>query len=327
LLELGNYPWIEQENVRGVCVVAVASWLWPLLYQFAQEFSWNRGDSPWHLFDVGFLGDIRVVAGQSTHVTLCPIQDSRVPQGFVGLLYTYPDVGDGEQHRLAAWKGQIGPKGFWTATYTERWLVEQCFPRVVAHVRRPGSSFRFLRFLPCLFGESRQPDWQTMRCAERTALADLNEAMQLQPYLQDLQQWFNTCPVRYLSQKLMFPYYQALVEIMHQLTVTIAAGDRYAWRYVDGAFSDTKEHVREGMDWGQESPVTYEQILQMLDAHVKRVAIAPFEASWQADFLSCAFLWIIRHGQGSCSPNLIQRVAQAIAPLWEQIRFGIAHYR
>jgi len=337
LLEVWNYPPVKANGAHGVYVLAIAAWLWPLMLQFARDHLWNRANSRWRILDVGRNHIVIGGAPSSIHATIRPVFDSpSVPIGYIGLTYEYPDrhLMEYELAQEASWQDHLGPTGFWTASYTEAWLIEQFIPKALSQACQPANErpsptlIKRLSFLQRSPRNHRNGEYQPRgqllfqrtNLREYAPLASIVDVMQLVPYLEDLQQWFHSYPVYYLPTDLIRPYYQALTDVAKHMEVTIEEDDYYLWNYVEGAFSKIDEEVvRREMEHG--ALPRYEQVLRALDLHVHRVITRPLEAHFQADCLSCAFLWLLRRGRSTCPSDRVRNALQAITPLWEFARF------
>ena len=221
-------------HLHGFNILTVEPWLWKLMQQFAREFDYDAGTSPWHIFDRENFG-LRVhLGGQEVeHVLIYPCYAGNpvyLPQKTIELLYCIEadrylaSVESGDQ---LPWKQMVGPHGIWTAQYTEDWLVNQLIPQVLSHYPlRSGLLWHSKR--------TRQPSyWTADSLSERDVpLAQISIPPQLAPYLHQIQGWFYIYGDCQVAASLLRPYYTALTDVVRHID-PLQLGSQY-FGYIHG---------------------------------------------------------------------------------------------
>lgn len=143
------------DGPRNVRLLTIKRPLWAAILEFAREHDYEKGDSPWHIFDAGGHGHIKIV--------------QRTPNGriipFEAYIYPASDESDADgpmtepeddvclcwdasQSRL--YDGAPGSSSIgWTAETTHHWLAEKLIPEVIGRFPREKPSLldRFRQFV------------------------------------------------------------------------------------------------------------------------------------------------------------------------------------
>jgi len=344
MLQTWNYLPISMpgSHLHGLNILTVEPWLWKLMRQFAREFDFLAGTSPWHIFDIENFG-LRVHHGQEVENALIyPCYGGKpvyFPQETIELLYCIEEdrylasVESGDQ---LSWKQMVGPNGIWTAQYTEDWLVNHLIPQVLArYPLRSGLLWHPKR--------TRQPPYWTVRSvSERDiSLAQVSIPTQLAPYLHQIQGWFHIYEDCQVAASFLRPYYTALTDVVRHIDPS-QLGSQY-FGYIHGRIfgaarranraqfqvAEEKEHLASseaGDDRYQEdeevSPTQMiNEIIEGLDAHVRRIHLVEHESPEVADYLSSALIALLEHGTIHCGQEHLNAAREAILPLLDLSRF------
>jgi len=330
-------------HLHGFNVLTVEPWLWKLMQQFAREFDYDAGTSPWHIFDRENFG-LRVhLGGQEVeHVLIYPCYARNpvyLPQESIELLYCIEEdwhVTSVESGDQLSWKQMVGPHGIWTAQYTEDWLVNQLIPQVLAHY----PSQRGLLWHP---KRTRQPAYSTVhsQSEEQVPLAQVNIPIHLAPYLRQIQGWFFIYGDCQAAASLLRPYYTTLTDVVRHID-PLQLGSQY-FGYIRGRVfgavrraNGTQVQVTEG----NEHPASEEaeavrhqeseegspaqmmnEIIEGLDAHVRRIHQVEHESPETVASLSSALIALLEHGTIHCGQEHLNAAREAILSLLDLSRF------
>lgn len=234
------------------------------------------------------------------------------------------------------WKQMVGPHGIWTAQYTEDWLVNQLIPQVLSHYPlRSGLLWHSKR--------TRQPSyWTVDSLSERDVpLAQISIPPQLAPYLHQIQGWFYIYGDCQVAASLLRPYYTALTDVVRHID-PLQLGSQY-FGYIHGRVfgaarranraqfqaASENEHPASkeaGDDRHQEdeevSPTQMmNEIIEGLDAHVRRIHQVEYESPETADYPSRALIALVEHGTIHCGQEHLNAAREAILPLLDLSRF------
>src|SRR6266568_1536781 len=322
-------------SLHGFEILTVEPWLWELMLQFAREFDLFEGTSPWHIFDRG-NNRLRVLYNKKVeNVLLYPSYGpSYLPKRTVDLLYCVEEdqlLAAEEEWLKLSWKQVVGPKGRWTARYTERWLVNKFIPQVLTHYPTQQPK------------QTRQPPYRTVHfLSERhVSLARTSIPKHLAHYVDLIQGTFHIYGDCQIPASLLRPYYAALTDLVRHINPLRLAPQYigYIYGYVSGAtrlanreqFSATEEapslaseESGDALDQkGEEvSPIQeVKEIIDGLSEHFRRIHLVEHESPRVADYLSCAFGALLEHGTIHCGQEHLNAAKEAIRPLLDLSRF------
>lgn len=311
-LETWDFEFTDFLGVRGVNLFSVDAKLWRLMHNFANEFNYVQGKSEWHLFQQEDIS-IRVSRGIRDHAFILPKPVnylSILPNGIINIVYEINDVHlqSLEKGEMNTWQQDIGPRGTWTAKYTQQWLLNQFIPKVIDYysAKYPLSEEELLNNI--LNTEN-----------NRISITKINEIQELIPYLQDIQSWLNIY-IENGSTTLLRVYYRAFTNLVRNTDSSIEGMD-YIIRNLSLMETDnTKDRVKSNFQkW------SFKDVIYYLDAQVGRINNYQHENSFKAVLITRIFIWIIEHGKISCSQAQLNAAKQALLPLWEQSRFEMRH--
>jgi hypothetical protein len=311
LLETWNYEPDQYLDIRGFRLCSVKQWLWELMKRFAEEFDCTHGKSEWHLFEPGNSA-IRIGPSGVDRPCIWPKVDINVgldllPNGYIDLLY---DIGIPVRLREERWQHDVGPRGLWTARYTNDWILKRWIPEIR---RRYPKEFELHRL-------DKEPviDYQL----KRDSLQRVEDLEQLGPYLRDVQSWLMGYHLN-MDAKPFRSYYAAFTEIVKRTepatldleysATKLSAADSFVYS-VDRAMREKiMRHYEQG--W------TYDEVIECLDGHVSRITDSAYENSHIADDISRVFISVVERGTVNYLQTHLNAAKQALLPLWEQSRF------
>ncbi len=344
MLQTWNYLPVSlpEFQLHGFHILTVEPWLWKLMRRFAREFDFLAGTSPWHIFDRENFG-LRVHHGQEVeNVLIYPSYGGKpvyLPKETIDLLYCIEEdqyLASMESVDQLSWKQMVGPNGSWTAQYTERWLVNQFIPQVLAHYPLRSCLLRHPK-------RTRQPPyWTVHSLSERDVpLAQVSIPTQLAPYLHQIQGWFHIYGDCRIAASLLRPYYTALTDVVRHIDPS-QLGSQY-FGYIHGyvfeaarranrtqfQVAEEKEHPASeeaGDDHHHEDKEVspdqmMNEIIEGLDEHVRRIHLVDHESSRVADFVSSALIALLEHGTIHCGQEHLNAAREAILPLLDLSRF------
>ena len=339
-LETWDYRPVSIEDERGFELLSVEQWLWDLMKQFSREFDYDNGNSDWHIFDSHHSWAIRVARrGCHDHVIIWPkFGGSFFPSREVDLLYVdsitylqlYRDKSDDSIFE------NVGPNGVWTAKYTREWIERQFIPKVLSYyatsrlipksMKLNGIKRATLKAFPT---SKLSQKWlnaimreaiQDYRSEEQTPLTYINEPKQFFHYLHQIQSWFHTYNfygTSNISALLLRPYYAAFSELARDADPTLID-----MHYVGGNLEGVKFRTEQNEDINNQSDLsTYDGMMKFLGKQVTRIYEADYENNQIADYLTCAFIGIIKVGIRQVEQNKLNKAKNALNPLLEQYRF------
>jgi hypothetical protein len=316
-------------------ILTVEPWLWSLMLQFAQEFDIFEGTSRWHIFDAG-TNRLRVLHDKKVeNVLLYPSYGpSNLPKSTVDLLYCMQEdqlLTLEEEWSKLSWRQVVGPKGRWTARYTERWLVNKFIPQVLTHYAKQQPE-----------DTGQLPYWTLHSLSKRRVPpAGASAPKHLAPYLHIIQGTFHIYGDCQIPASLLRHYYSALTALVQYLDPSkLAPG--YS-RYIHGNVSNatwlvnseqfpvpeeeeafaSEESGDTPLDEEEEiSPVlVVKEIIDNLSEHVRRIHLVEHESPQVADYLSRAFIALLEHGAIHCGQEHLNAAREAILPLLDLSRF------
>lgn len=218
-------------QLHGFELLSIKPWLWECMLQFAREFDIFEGDSSWHIFDRGNRR-LRVLSNREVeNVLIRPFYgDPAFPRQDVELIYCIEEDGYlavEEEWSAIPWQQAVGPKGRWTAQYTEQWLTNTFIPHVLAHypTQQPENA-------------DERPYWSWGTALEKQKiLTQISLAKDLAPYLDQIQRTFHVYENCQLPALLLRPYYAALLELVQQIDPSQLAVryTQFIQGYVSGA--------------------------------------------------------------------------------------------
>lgn len=332
-------------QMQGFHLLTVEPWLWRLILRFTSKFDFLAGNSSWHIFDTrndhfSVLHHRQEIEKEyNEHVLIYPYYgSSEFPQRTVDLLYCvedwYLDALEREDH--LSWEQMIGPRGRWTAPYTEDWLVNKLIPQVLAHYPFQSN--------PLLHPKSirRLSYWTLHSLSERNIpLAQISKPIYLAPYLHQIQGWFHIYGAYQIAASLLQPYYTTLTDVVRHIDPSSLGSQyfQYIHGYVIGALQQAREvpsfivEVEEhstspkGADdlFQEEEDISATQMIREiiggLDKHVRRIHSVDHEPARVADFVSCALIALLEHGTIQCGQEHLNAAREAIIPLLDLSRF------
>ncbi len=326
---------LPEFQLHGFKILSVQPWLWDLMLRFACEFDFLEGTSPWHIFDAG-RARLRVIHNREIeNVLIYPSYGpSYLPKRTVDLLYCVEEdryLAAEERESALSWKQAVGPKGRWTARYTERWLINQFIPQVLAHYPTQKPS------------DAHQPPYRIVHSSSerRVSLARVSVPKHIAPYLDLIQGTFHIYGDCQIAASLLRPYYAALTELVRHIDPSKLASQyiSYIHGYVSGAThlanceqfqapeeEDLLTSEESGDDLDQEveevSPIEeVHEIIDSLSEHVRRIHLVEHESSQVADYLSCAFIALLEDGTIHCGQEHLNAAKDAVLPLLDLSRF------
>ena len=326
---------IPESQLHRFNILTVEPWLWNLMLQFAQEFDIFEGTSPWHIFDRG-NDRLRVLYNRDVeHVLIYPSYGpSYLPKREVDLLYCVKEdqlLAIEEKWSGPSWRQVVGPRGRWTARYTECWLVKKFIPHVLTYYAKQQPE-----------GARQPPYWSFRFLSERrVSLARASTSKHLAPYLHLIQGTLHIYGDCQIPASLLRPYYAALTDLVRHIDPSKLAPRYigYIHGYVSGAthlanceqFQAPEEEdfltsEEPGDDLDQEveevSPIReVNGIIDSLSEHVRRIHLVEHESSQVADYLSCAFIALLEDGTIHCGQEHLNAAKDAVLPLLDFSRF------
>lgn len=309
-LETWNFEFIEVSGVRGFYLFSVEQSLWDLMRQFADEFDYAQGKSEWHIFHQENIS-IRVSRGIRDHVFILPKYGGQFPlfpNNQINLIYELNDVHLQylERGEITYWEQDIGPRGTWTAKYTKQWLLEKYIPKVINYYSQHS--------------QLSQAEWLskiTINQYERGSIKDINDIIDLVPYLRDIQSWLHIYAGN-IAALLLRPYYKAFTDLVRNTDSAISGMDYIMGNLRGVEWRNSPEKIN-SLGW------SFKDALNCLDAQVMRINNCEYENSLQADLITRTFIWMIEHGKISFSQSQINAAKQALLPLWKLSRFEMRH--
>jgi len=321
-------------SLHGFEILTVEPWLWELMLQFTREFDIFEETSPWHIFDRG-NNRLRVLYNkQVENVLLYPSYGPPyLPKRTVDLLYCVKEdqlLTAEEEWLKLSWKQVVGPKGRWTARYTERWLVNKFIPQVLTYYAKQQPN------------DAGQPPYGTLHSLSerRVPLARTSTPKHLAPYLHLIQGTFHIYGDCQIPASLLRPYYAALTDLVRHID-PLRLAPRYIG-YIHGYVSAAmhlvnskqaqvteeeeplaSEESGETLDQEEEiSPVQeVKEIIDSLSEHVRRIHLVEHESPQVADYLSCAFIALLEDGTIPCGQEHLNAAKEAIRPLLDLSHF------
>jgi hypothetical protein len=205
-----------------------------------------------------------------------------------------------------------GPRGFWTATYTYTWIVQQFIPKVLTYYLESStqcqkSKKRVLENLSPkvqdMLSQGTQLKTEQINTFRREAvdnwgddryvpLPDITEPKQLDYYVGRIQSWFYSYGARNIPASILRPYYAAFANLA---------------RYVDSS-TIKLDYIQVKLHSVQRS-------------QGQRGDFEDFEDCENADLLSRVFSAIVGDGVFRLLQSQLNTIKQVLRPLWDQCRF------
>ncbi|BAY37712.1 hypothetical protein NIES2111_20520 [Nostoc sp. NIES-2111] len=312
VLETWDFEFIQFLDVRGINLFSVDAKLWQLMYNFANEFNYAQGKSEWHLFQQEDIS-IRISRGIRDHAFILPKPVnylSILPNGTINVIYEINDVHlqSLDKGELSTWQQNIGPRGTWTAKYTQQWLLNQFIPKVVDYYSHQYS-----------LSEEELLNNIVVNSNERSPIIEIHDIKELIIYLTDIQSWLEDYTKNILS-TLLRAYYRAFTNLVRNTDSSIEGMDYIIRNLSLIEANNTKDGIKSNFQkWN------FKDVIYYLDAQVGRINNYQYESSFNAVLITRIFIWIIQHGKISFSQAQLNAAKQALLPLWEQSRFEIRH--
>jgi len=311
-LETWDFEFTQFLDVRGVNLFSVDAKLWGLMHNFANEFNYVQGKSEWHLFQQEDIS-IRVSRGIRDHAFILPKPVnylSILPNGTINIVYEINDVHlqSLEKGELKTWQQDIGPRGTWTAKYTQQWLLKEFIPKVIDYYAQKYS-----------LSEEELLNNIVINSNKRTPIIEINDIKELIVYLEDIQSWLHGCRENILSTSLQV-YYRAFTNLVRNTDSSIEGIDYIIRNLSLIEFDNTKDSIKSDFE-----KCNFKDVIDYLDAQVGRINNYQYEGSFNAVLITRVFIWIIKHGKISFSQPQLNAAKQALQPLWEQSRFEMRH--
>jgi hypothetical protein len=332
-------------QMHGFHILTVQRWLWDLMLRFAGEFDFLEGTSSWHIFERG-LNHFRVLLkrdgkGYDENVLLYPSYGhSNLPSDTVDVLYCIEEdryLTATEDADQLSWKQVVGPQGIWTAAYTERWLIHQFIPQVLAR-------YRLRRFLVRHLKHKKDVSYMRTHVLEdwEISCTQIHHPSQLAPAMHRIQGWFHSYEECQIAASLLRPFYSALTNVVRHIDPSHLAPQYFP--YVGGyIFGATRKASGEHLQEREEDPIILEAkddpsqteeedpaqmmnaMIEALDEHVHRIHQENHEYSRVVDHLSCAFIALVEHGKIHCGQEHLNAAKDAILPLLDLSRFEMRY--
>ncbi|MBD2499674.1 hypothetical protein [Anabaena azotica] len=311
-LETWDFEFTQFLGVRGVNLFSVDAKLWRLMHNFANEFNYVQGKSEWHLFQQEDIS-IRISRGIRDHAFVIPKPVnylSILPNGTINIVYEINDVHlqSLEKGELQTWQQDIGPRGTWTAKYTQQWLLKQFIPKVIDYYSQKYT-----------LSEEELLNNIVVKSNQRTPIIEIHDIKELIVYLQEIQSWLHGCKENILSTSLQ-SYYRALTNLVRNTDSSIEGMDYIIRNLSLIEVDNTKDNIKSDFQtWG------FKDVIDYLDAQAGRINNYQYESSLNAVLITRVFIWIIEYGKISFSQPQLNAAKQALLPLWEQCRFEMRH--
>jgi hypothetical protein len=327
-----SYP---RFDLHAFNLLTVAPWLWNLIQRFVFKYDDLKGSTPWHLFDP-HRSHFRVVSGRKVeHAQIYAYYGTaHAPKESVDLLYAIdadfllPAMQDLTGQ---AWDTAIGPKGLWTATYTERWLTHTLIPEVMRH---------YAKMLPKQ--ANKQVYWTYSDADDKPPpLEQVSDPKDFADYLHRIQGWLHIYRDCRVAAKLLRPYYAALTNVVRHIDPATIASQYFG--YIEGNLagalrlaqweehkeqaeeeSDPAEGLEENSDEeeAEQTPSQkVEHIISLMETHVRRIEQADSENQRVADYVSRGLIALLEDGTIHCSQAEMNAAREVLRPLLELSRF------
>ncbi|HEY9800912.1 MAG TPA: hypothetical protein V6D25_11180, partial [Leptolyngbyaceae cyanobacterium] len=268
-LETWDFEFTQFLGVRGVNLFSVDAKLWRLMHNFANEFNYVQGKSEWHLFQQEDIS-IRISRGIRDHAFIIPKPVnylSILPNGTINIVYeiNHVHLQSLEKGELKTWQQDIGPRGTWTAKYTQQWLLNQFIPKVIDYYSQkyPLSEEELLNNI-------------VINSNERTPIIEIHDIKELIIYLQEIQSWLHGCKDNILSTSLQ-SYYRALTNLVRNTDSSIEGMDYIIRNLSLIEVDNTKDNIKSDFQtWG------FKDVIYYLDAQAGRINNYQYESSLNA---------------------------------------------
>jgi hypothetical protein len=294
------------EPVIGFHLITVTRTLWELMKRFSMEFDHRDGDTEWHIFE-HTSPLIQFSSRDSQHAMLWPTDQSIfLPTGYVEVLYERPYLHkDFFTGRKEEWESKMGKRGFWTAKYTQRWLINDFIPKV--HL--------FYDYHPS------ELDFFYRDIHEQVPLIDdISEPKLFLPYLSDIQHWLSLYTADNISTKLLIPYFQAFNHLSQRVSAITAKDLHFLMKN-----REVIEYDSELMTDQEKQQKAFKKVLNLLDHQTKRITQVEYEDHWNIELMTQIFIIMLQGDIQGVQQEEINAAKKAIYPLWEQARFQIRY--
>lgn len=281
------------------------------MLKFVREFSYNDGNSDWHIFEkVGYIKVCRACS-KSNYAEQTNIWPSLSPN--IDSDYSIDIIYFLENHKLElfdnyydSWQKNIGHRGFWTATYTKKWLLEKLIPKVLDYYFHNQDKTQFKDSILDDAEEKRIP------------IKKIYEASQLEPYICDIQQW-TIKRWEAIDALLLYPYYQTCTNLVRDSEVSETHYVTQKLRAIEYKLFSKNEQLK----LTNEGNWSYERVVNFLDQQVERISNLEFENSSYVDLMSRTFSCLLESEDDlHYSQAQLNAAKKALIPLWELSRFS-----
>ncbi|NEQ75043.1 MAG: type I restriction enzyme HsdR N-terminal domain-containing protein [Okeania sp. SIO2C9] len=314
ILEASEFEPVNLEYFQGFKLFSVTKELWKLMLKFVREFSYDDGNSNWHIFEkVRYIKVCRPCSRsnypEQTNVwpSLNPNIDSYYSIDIIYFLSSY-ELEFFDKY-YDSWQKNVGHRGFWTATYTKKWLLEKFIPKVL--------DYYFHNRDQTEFEDSILDDAEE----KLIPIKKIYEASQLKPYICYIQQW-TIRRSKAIDASLLYSYYQTCTNLVRDSEVSET-------HYITGKLRAIKYKLsskNERLKFANEGNWSYERVVNFLDQQVERISNLEFENSSYVDLMSRTFSCLLESEDDlHYSQAQLNAAKNALIPLWELSRFEEHH--
>ncbi|MGB3512214.1 MAG: hypothetical protein WBA93_23850, partial [Microcoleaceae cyanobacterium] len=269
----------------GFKLLSVGQELWELMVKFSEEFDYAKGDSDWHIFKYS-IASIQVNKRVKDNILNFPAVriHSKFSEEKIDLIYA-PDPLDLEllEKYDGSWQEDVGCRGTWTATYTQKWLLEEFIPKVIDYYS--GKNFNYRYTLE-----------ETIDNIEnkKIPIEEIDEASQLAPYVREVQESIHLST---FEASLLYAYYKSFTDLIRRTDPHII-GMNYieeklgSIEHGDFIINKGKEedYSRDNKNWN------FEQAVNLLYQQVERISKSEYENYNRTDLISRTFIWVLENG-------------------------------
>ncbi|MGD1809669.1 type I restriction enzyme HsdR N-terminal domain-containing protein [Dapis sp. BLCC M126] len=314
ILEASEFEPVNLEYLQGFKLFSVTKELWELMLKFVSEFSYDDGNSDWHIFDkVRYIKVCRPCSRSNypEQTNIWPSLNSNIDSDYsIDIIYfLYNDELKFFDKYYESWRKNVGYRGFWNATYTKKWLLEKFIPKVLDYYFHHQDQTEF---------EDNILDYPEEK---HILIRNIYEASQLKPYICDIQQWTNH-RLKAIDASLLYPYYQSCTNLVRDSEVSET---HYVTQKL-GAIEDKLSSKNEQLNSVNNGNWSYERVVNFLDQQVERISNLEFENSSYVDLISRTFSCLLESEDDlHYSQTQLNAAKNALIPLWELSRFEERH--
>ncbi len=316
ILQSWTFPLIIYEGDPAFYLTSFHASLLKPLQKFIDQHDWQRaeGDPAWRVFEfwspgfqIGHRDGIHALIALTQHLTLATLSSASLRH----LLYVLPDGRPLPDLTISPeeWEQNVGQRGQWTVQQTYQWLSEQLIPEVER--RHWSQSSTRKRRIP--IGQSREKqNSQFYRSHELIQTSDLV------PYIEDIQRWLTTNPVRMIQTDVIKGTYSQLLDLarranpsqlgLHYVTSNMVSVTPEVERPVDGS---PAEHLADFFQRG-------ERLARYLDQ-------SPTIPLHLCDHVMRSFYALYRDARIDASQRQLHRLWKVVKPLWQLAQFELRH--